>query len=100
MGNGEEGNGIELEVSGKGVATLAAFALVTETVGDAFLITGSLKCTLRDRPELLLVDRPGVGMPFVDKGGRGVSCMAGKDTSTTWRTTTSAARGGGREERV
>ena len=58
--------------------TRAAFVLVTETVGAAFLITGSLKCTLSER----------VVREFVlDARGRGAgctSCMAGERASRTW----------------
>ena len=75
----------------RAVLARAALALVTETVGDAFLMTGSLKWTLRERAvKEFVLDERGFG----EAAGEGEkrSCMAAVGSCKTCGTTTSAAR--------
>ena len=66
----------------------AAFAFVTETVGEAFWITGNLKWTLRERVVGPFVfDERGFGEVEDDR-----SCMTTVGPCETCRTTASAAR--------
>lgn len=74
------------------VLARAALALVTETVGDAFLITGNLKWTLRERVvKEFVLDERGFGEAVGEDEKR--SCMLTGRAWGTCRTTTSAARG-------
>lgn len=93
-GIGDDGNGTQLgDASGKegegceAALTRAAFVFVTETVGEAFLITGSLKWTLKERVVKVFV---------LDENGcwaGAAASMSADGSSGTWRTTTSAEKG-------
>ena len=74
----------------RAVLARAALALVTETVGDAFLMTGSLKWTLKERVvKEFVLDERGFGEAA---GEEKRSCMAAVGSCKTCGTTTSAAR--------
>ena len=81
----------------RAVLARAALALVTETVGEAFLITGSLKWTLRERVvKEFVLDERGFEEAF---GEEEKSCMMAGRCWGACRTTTSAARGEARGQR-